>query len=153
MNKETAWNEVIARLGAIAGIKKVYEGYVDLTSVPHSHYPGIIAEPIYSETDEDYWDSEVVSLGNEIFWIDLYILFKIYQKGKEVTGVGALNGALDMEKIVREKLCEAPIHLDGKVVRVFFGRTNYLRTSPERPKQEQLRVVHLEVGLRMIICT
>ncbi len=152
MDKETAWNEVIARLGTIAGIKKVYEGYVDLNSVPHSHYPCVIAEPIFSETDEDSWDMGT-SYGNEIFWIDLYILFKIYQKGKQVTGTGALNGALDMEKSVREKLCEAPIHLNGKVVRVLFGRTNYLRTSPEQPKPEQLRVVHLEVGLRMIVCT
>lgn len=153
MDKEDAWDVVITRLEAIAGIQKVYEGYVEPNSIPHSHYPCIIVEPAYTEVDEDFHDSEVVSYANEIFWIDLFILFKIYQKEKQVTGTGAIRGALDLEEDIREKLCEAPIKLNGQVVRVMFGRTNYLRTSPEQPKQEQLRVVHVELGLRMIICT
>ena len=153
MDKEDAWDEVIDRLEAIDDIQKVYEGYVDPNSIPHSHYPCIIAEPKESNIDEDFIDYEVASCSNEIFWIDLFILFKLYQKGKQVTGTASIKGMLDLEEDVREALCAAPIKLGGLVVRVLFGNTYYGRSSPELPKQQQLRSIQIELGLRMIIST
>jgi len=157
MTKENAWNELISRLDAIVGNNKTYEGWVELESVPHATYPCIVAEPVYSEVDEDFHDSEVSSHGNEIFAINLWILFKIYEKDKQVTGTVGIAGALDWEKSVKEAICDvtAPntAHLNGLAVRVFFGRTDYLRYASEQPGQLQLRVVQIEVYIRQIICT
>jgi len=153
MTKEAAWNEVITRLDAMAGNNKTYEGWVELESVPHATYPCIVAEPVYSEIDEDFQDSETISYANEIFCINLWILFKIYEKDKQVTGTVGISGALDWEKLVKETLCAHPIHLAGQAVRVFFGRTDYLRFASEQPGQLQLRVVQMEVYIRQNICT
>ena len=157
MTKEDAWDELIIRLRAIAGIQKVYEGKVALESVPHPTYPCIVVEPEYSEPDEDFHDSEAASYGNEIFAINLWMLFKIYEKGKAVTGSGGIAGALDWEKVVKEAICDVTggetAHLDELAVRVFFGRTDYLRFASEQPGQLQLRVVQLTVYIRQIICT
>lgn len=157
MTKEDAWNELIIRLKAVAGVLKVYEGWVELESVPHATYPCIVAEPVYSEVDEDFHDSEAVSYGNEIFAINLFLLFKIYEKDKQVTGTVGIAGALDWEKVIKEAICDVTlpntVHLDGLAARVFFGRTDYLRFASEQPGQLQLRVVQMEVYIRQIICT
>lgn len=157
MTKEDAWVEIISRLDAIAGNNKTYEGWVELESVPHATYPCIVAEPVYSEVDEDFHDSEAVSYGNEIFCINLWLLFKIYEKDKQVTGTVGIAGALDWEKTVKEAICDVTggetVHLDELAARVFFGRTDYLRFASEQPGQLQLRVVQLTVYIRQIICT
>lgn len=152
MGKEDAWDAVYNRLDTLADIQKIYNGYIDVDSIPHSHFPCIIMDPVYSEAEESFSDSEDTSYNNEVFWIDLFVLFKIYQKDKQVTGTDAIDGALDWEETVRNKLCDEPRHLNEEVVRVMFGRTNYLRSSPEIPKQDQLRVVHIELGLRLKVC-
>ena len=157
MTKEAAWTEMITRLDAIVGNNKTYEGFVELESVPHATFPCIVAEPVNSEVDEDFHDSETTSYANEIFTINLWILFKIYEKDKQVTGTVGIAGALDWEATVKEAICDTTlpntVHLDGQAARVFFGRTDYLRFASEQPGQLQLRVVQLTVSIRQIICT
>ena len=153
MTKEDAWNEMITRLNAIVGNNKTYEGFVELESVPHATFPCIVAEPVYAEPDEDFYDSETTSHSNTIFSINLWSLFKIYEKGKQVTGTITIRGALDWEKIIEETLCAHPIHLGGLAVRVFFGRTDYLRFASEQPGQLELRVIRMSFNIRQIICT
>ena len=151
MTKEDAWNEVIIRLKNIANIQKVYEGWVDFDSVPHSHYPCIVVEPVYAEVDFDAYNFST-SYAIENFGVVVWILFKIFQKDKQVIGVGALNGALDWEDAVKDKLLELPLYLNEEIIEIRFPRVQYLRTAAESPGQVQLRVVQMEIVLDVKLC-
>ncbi len=148
-SKETAWSEIIKRIRTIPGVKKVYEGFVDLDSIPLEHYPCIMVEPDFSEPVIDQYDVAGANYCIEVFNLSILIMFKVYQKGKSITGTRA-KGVLEWEKALKDKLTEAPKHLDKKVVRVSFGKTAYMRNRPtEIPTRGIIRFVEIEVGLRI----
>ena len=151
MDKETAWGKVITRLKTIANVQKVYEGWVELDSVPHSHYPCIVVEPDYAEVEFDSYNFPT-SYAKENFGIVVWVLFKIFQKDKQVIGVGALDGALDWEDAVKDKLLELPLYLNEEIIEIRFPRVQYLRTAAESPGQVQLRVVQMEIVLDVKLC-
>ena len=149
--KKDAWNEVITRFKTIVNIQKVYEGWVEFDSVPHSHYPCIVVEPVYAEVDFDAYNFPT-SYAKENFGIVVWILFKIFEKDKQVTGTLTLDGALDWEDAVKDKLLELPLYLNEKVIEVRFPRVQYLNAAEEKPELVQLRVVQMEISLDLMIC-
>lgn len=149
--KKDAWNEVITRLKNIPNILKVYEGWVDFDSVPHSHYPCIVAEPNYAEVEFDSYNFPT-SYAKENFGIVVWVLFKIFQKDKQVIGVGALNGALDWEDAVKDKLLELPLYLNEEIIEIRFPRVQYLNAAEKEPELVQLRVVQMEIVLDVNLC-
>lgn len=152
MDKEIAWSEVIARLGTIAGINKVYEGFKDLDTIPTSYQPCIMVEPDSSEPLEDNYDT-MQNYAYENVSLIVWVLFTMFEKGKAVTGKVGMNGVFEWEKAVKDKLTEAPKFLNNKVVRVSFGSVRYLRNVSETTNKGILRLVEMEVNLRLVYST
>lgn len=148
---EDAWNEVITRLKTIANIQKVYEGWVEFDSIPHSHYPCIVVEPDYEEPEFDAYNFST-SYAKENLGIILWVLFKIFEKDKQVTGTALLDGAFGWKNAVKDKLLELPLYLNEKVIEIRFPRVQYLRAAAEKPKPIQLRVVQMEIALDVMLC-
>ncbi len=146
MDKETAWDEVVTRLEAITGIKKVYEGFRDLDSIPDSHKPCIMLEPDITDVLEENYDEVGGNYALEEVHLILWVLFVLFEKDKQVTGKTGINGVFDWEKAVKNKLTEAPKHLDNKVAKIRFDSVIYLRSVGETTKGI-VRLVQIEVGL------
>lgn len=146
MDKETAWDEVILRLEAIVGIKKVYEGFRDLESIPDSHKPCIMVEPDGTEVLEENYDELGGNYALEQVNLIVWVLFVVWEKDMAVTGKAGVSGVWDWEKAVKNKLTSAPINLNNKVDKVRFGSGIYLRSVGETTKGI-VRLIQLEVGL------
>ena len=148
---EDAWDEVITRLKAITNILKVYEGWTDFDSAPHSHYPCIVVEPTYEEPEFDSYNFPT-SYAKENLGIVVWVLFKIFEKDKQVTGTALLDGAFDWKNAVKDKLLELPLYLNEEVIEIRFTRVLYLRAAEEEPELVQLRVVQMEIALDVMLC-
>lgn len=148
MDKETAWDEVIARLETIATIKKVYEGFVDISSIPDSHKPCIMVEPDITEVIEDNYDESGGNYALEQLNLVVWVLFVIWEKDKQVTGKGAIKGVFEWEKVIKDCLTANPKYLDNKVVKIRFGNITYLRNIGETTKGI-VRLVQMDVELLM----
>jgi len=150
MNKETAWTEVITRLGTIPGINKVYEGFHEVSSISDANKPCIMVEPDNTEVLEDNYDESGGNYGLEQLNLIVIILFIMYEKGKAVTGKtdAGVNmlGIFEWEKLVKDKLAGIPEALSYKVAKVGFGNVSYLRSVGIETK-EMVRLVAIEVGL------
>ena len=146
MNKETAWSETITKLGTIPGIKKVYEGFHEIESVPDATKPCIIVEPDGSNVLEDVYDHDGANYALEQLNLIVTVLFNVWEKGKAVTGKAGINGVFEWEKLVKDELAGLPMALNGKVNKVWFGDVMYLRSAVATTK-EFVRAVTIEVGL------
>jgi len=153
VDKETAWSEVITRLGTIAGINKVYEGFKDLDTIPTTYQPCVMVEPDSSEPLEDDYDNTGGNYAYENVSLVVWVLFTMFEKGKAVTGKVGMNGVFEWEKAVKDKLTEAPQFLNDKVIRVSFGNVRYLRNVSESADKGILRLVEIEVNLRLVYST
>jgi hypothetical protein len=146
MNKETAWNEVVTRLEAIAGIVKVYQGFHELESVPDSHKPCIILEPDTTTVLEDNYDESGGNYALEQLNLVLTLLFNVWEKGKAVTGKVGILGVFEWEKLVKDALGDIPEALGYKVAKVSFGDVVYLHSAVATSK-EFVRALVIDVQL------
>ena len=146
MDKETVWDEVILRLEAIVGIKKVYEGFRDLDSIPDANKPCIMVEPDVTEVLEENYDEAGGNYALEQLNLIVWVLFIVWEKDIQVTGKLGVSGVFDWEKAVKNKLTEAPINLGNKLAKIRFDRVTYLRSVGETTKGI-VRLIQIEVGL------
>lgn len=155
--KETAWNEVVSRLNSLRssqGIKKVYPYFVDLDSISLASFPFIMIEPDVADEDEDVIDNEGGSYCLEDFRVTILIGFAMFEKGKAVTGSDDIpKGIFDYEYLVKTKLTEDPKHLGGRIVRIHFPKTLYLRSVEEVPKKGIIRLIQIDTSLKIKFST
>jgi len=146
MNKEISWTEVITRLGNIAGIKKVYEGFHEFESIPDVTKPCIVVEPDSTNVLEDVYDYDGANYALEELNLIVTLFFTVWEKGKAVTGKTGILGVFEWEKLVKDKLAGLPKALNGKVSKVGFGDVLYLQSAVATSK-EFVRAISIEVGL------
>jgi hypothetical protein len=147
IEKELAWNKVITKIEAIAGMKKVYQGFVDPDTIPSSHFPCSMLEPNESTPIEDeYWGISS-SWGLQSLSLILWFFFRIFEKQKRITGTASIPGVFDWEKTIKKALVATPLYLDNTVINVSFGNIRYLRSMTEQPKQGIIRGFELELLL------
>ncbi len=153
MSKETAWLDIVARLAAVAGIQKVYEVWVDPDSIPASHFPCYCIEPDNSSPIEDtnLYGGRGMAMCYENLRLIIWLWFRIFQKGKAVTGTGTARGVFDYELATKTALCALPLDLGDKATHVNFTDTRYLRSIDEQAKNGLIRGVEMEIEVPLLI--
>jgi len=146
VDKKAVWQEMISRLDSISWMENVYDGFVDPTTIPDDSMPCAMLEPYTTEVKEDHYDNTGGNYALEELNLTLWVFFVLWEKEKQVTGTQSLQGIFEREKDIKDKLTEAPIHLDGKVNKISFGRCTYLQAVGEQLKQE-VRVIQIEISL------
>lgn len=148
--KEEAWNEFVTRLNSITGIKKVYEQYKKIDSISIANCPYIMLEPDIADIIEDSQDVEGISLSYDDFRVVLWFVFTMFKKDSAVSGSAEKQGILYWEKKIKDKVFASPRHLNNTVQRVSFGRVLYLRSSTETASTEVVRILQMEVSLKIL---
>jgi len=154
-NEADVYDELISRLEDLkgedddgVGIKQVYDGFRKLESIPDTAYPFIMLEPDGMETMQDAVDHVSANYALEELTITIWVGFLTSEKGTGATGSDNIGrGMLQWGRVVRNKITDAPKHLNNKCAKIRFKAIRFMRTAQEVIEQSHAKIVEIEVGL------
>lgn len=123
------WTELISRFENDSVIVRTYEGR--LNSISAKELPCSVLIPTDNNpTGGDYFDTRIDSAVS-IFEVVADIFWENLIPGKQILGDDEFAdakefGQLNMERHIKSIILAPPEHLNNKVIRVTFGRTNYI---------------------------